>query len=58
MNSLEPSKLPDWRPRRGDKCSAGYLFPNRPGHHDLPKAVDQLTPDDRLPTEQEAVRLI
>jgi uncharacterized protein YidB (DUF937 family) len=25
---------------------------------ELPKAVDQLTPDDRLPTEQEAARLV
>ena len=21
-------------PRHGDKCSAGYLFPNQPGHHE------------------------
>jgi uncharacterized protein YidB (DUF937 family) len=25
---------------------------------ELPKAVDQLTPDGRLPTEQEAARLV
>jgi hypothetical protein len=27
-------------PRRGDKCSAGYLFPNRPGHWPAPGSED------------------
>ena len=34
MNFIVTFQANGLGPRHGDKCSAGYLFPNRPGHHE------------------------